>query len=251
MVPNTSTDVQFWTGPNTVLGDLHHTATGAAPHGQLVYIEMAVFIDNTVGWVRGYINGAQVFNITGIDTLNFWSTNDVPAVLNIHCVGTSCIDDVYVMDTSGAAPNNVTQAIGPAHVITMYPISDGGSIKGWTPSTGSNHANMVNENPVDYDTTYLKATTEGQSELFQFNNVQLPVDTLYAVQQRISLKRSTKSNSEIGFLTDGSERSRWGVPSENWYDLTDIHSTQPGGANWTIPAFNGKQFGMKHYTSRS
>ena len=249
-------DLTFWTGPNTTLGDLRHTAVGAIPTGVYTYIEYQFVIDAVVGEVHGYINGVNIFSITGIDTTNSFSPTDEPGTYHIFCVGNQCIDDIYVMDGIGAAPTNATVPIGPAHVIQAFPSGDGDA-RGWVPSAGSSHAEMVDEVPPDKDGTYVKSNQEGAADLFEFDDIVIASDVLYAVQRSISVNRDRTGHTEIAHLTKvGSggikENERWGVShSDNYFYDTEIDTLQPNGTPWTIAAFNNSQFGMRHYNSKS
>jgi hypothetical protein len=248
-------DIQFWTGPNTVLGTLRHTASGVAPIGSYIFIEMRVFLDAVNGTIAGAINGSQVFSLTGIDTTEFWSPTDFHGTLEVHCTGDgACIDNVYVMDGEGTAPTNASQWIGPWHVIQMTPFDDGDA-RGWSPSAGSDNYAMVDEIPPDENTTYVSSNAEGPSDLYRFLSVVLPSDTLYAVQRSFQVTRTATGHTEVSHLDKVSgvlrETERWGVQSGDWYSDTQIDDTDPTGAKWSIATFNRTQFGMKHYTSKS
>lgn len=248
-------EVHFWTGPNGILGTDH--GFGTAPVGAWTYIELQVFFHDTLGTVKGYINGTQVVDVSNFDTIDFWSGTEQAGAASLHCTvgaGQGCMDDFYVMNGDGAAPNNATVPIGPAHVIAMTPYDDGDA-RGWVPSSGSDNFAMVDEVPPDDGTTYVASSQEGAQDLYEFLDVVLPSETVYAVQRGFHVTSTTTKHSEVSHIDKAAgvqrETERWGIQYPDQFYNTQIDDDQPNGSAWNLTAFNRAQFGMKHYTSKS
>jgi hypothetical protein len=146
------------------------------------YVEVRVVFDNSTGIIECRINGQEVINATGLDTLEGSST-DINTVRfaggtgngfgNTDAAEQWLIDDIYV---------DTTTFHGPIKIDALFPTAEAGTID-FTPSTGSDNSALVDENPRNDDTDYnSSADTPGNKDLFVASNMSVVVDGIIGVQ---------------------------------------------------------------------
>lgn len=124
------------------------------------FIEVTIFVSDTVGTILCKVDGATQVNASALDTRNgattgisdLWLGNDATD----NRLGNYIFDDIYMTD--GAS-------LGEMRVETRYANADTAQ-KQWTPNSGSNNYSRVNETLVDGDTTYVEGTTAGDHDLY-------------------------------------------------------------------------------------
>src|SRR5579872_223562 len=135
-----------------------------------IYVEIKVKFHGSTGTVEIHVDGNSVLSLTGQNT----SQTGNAFCTNIAFQGSSGgsdhtqLDDIYMLDTTGSYNNDF---LGPVNIKVLWATSDGGTNQ-FTPSSGANHYDRVNENPQD-TTTYLEDGTAGDKELFGVTNLNL------------------------------------------------------------------------------
>lgn len=232
----------------TVLG----TTTFALTSGSFAYIELKVFISDTVGTVDLYVNGVSRLSLTAQDTKFTANTtwNQVSLGVNVGLTSSSPansthdFDDVYVFDGAGTRCNNV---VGDVRVALRTATAAGNST-GWTPSTGSNWQN-IDDAQADGDSTYNSTNTTGAKDLFVIQDLPVSGVTVHGVQVCIVARKEDAGVASItsvvrqsGVEADGAELFL-ATTYECHRNLLEVNPVT--GAAWTEGDFNADEFGYK------
>lgn len=161
-------------------------------------------------------------------------------------------DDLYVNDAVDATatqlvPNN--DFLGDLRVACPLPTSDGDTTQ-FTPSTGSNHAALVDESPPN-TTDYNGSGTDGQRDLYNVADLSGTVAAVLSVRVGLyatksdagsaALKTLVKENSVV---TAGSSQ---GIGSTSYLPYWGpFRAVRPSdGAAWTVSDVNALQIGVE------
>lgn len=226
------------------------TGTSPLPLSAYTYIEFKCIIDDVNGSYETRIDGiteAALTNAGPVDTRNGGT-----GVWNNLFVGgaatTSNMDDLYLMDTSGAAPRN--NFLGPVKVEMMLPQTDAvaaGSNAGLTPSTGTDHGALVDENGPN-TSDYNSSPTVGLKDTYNFPNMAIS-GTVFGVQTNLYLQKSDATARQVchvlrsgGTDFDGANIS----PTTAFVYNTLLWAQNPNGTiEWTTGDIATVQAGMK------
>jgi hypothetical protein len=169
------------------------------PLGVWVWLSVRIVISNTAGIieVRNGV-GDVLLNLTGLNT-------QATANPHVNAVGflegsIKAIDDVFLMDTSGATFNgHLTERA----IRTLFPAADGTTLD-WTANGASARWDCVNEQTPDDDTTYLSSGTVGQVNLSALSDMATAETGIEAViVQHRSRKDDVGARSVRGLLRTG------------------------------------------------
>jgi len=163
---------------STVLGV---TDGGVLIAGQWHWVEVKVFVSNTVGTVEIRIDGKVVMALTNVDT-SFSGGTEIDIITFEGGGFNGQWDDIYISDLSGSAPQN--DFLGDGRVDTLYPDGDGNYTEFGT-TTGTPHSDEVNENPPDNSgASVITSTAANQRDTFTMDDLAVISDqTIFAVQQ--------------------------------------------------------------------
>ena len=203
------------------------------------YLEVKVFVDNSVGTFEVRVDGSPtpIIDFTG-DTMN-GGTADMSAVRLEGNLVFFQYDDFYMADAADSQ-----DFLGDVAVYTI--VADGaGTDADFTPLAGSNHQN-VEELPQD-NSTYNESDVVDDRDRFTFGNLPADTDAVYAVQVGAYAQKDDAGAREIRLLShDGTtERESAAIsPGTDWQWHFDLQEDHPSGASaWTESEVNGGQFG--------
>lgn len=130
--------------------------------GILAHFQIRYKIHDTTGIVRILMNDNEVLNLTNVDTQN--SANAFATSLRLgvqggfnNAVSNFLVDDFIFCDTAGAVNNGL---LGDKRVKWCPALAEGAQ-NDYTPSTGTDNAALVDENPANDDTDYIESQTVG------------------------------------------------------------------------------------------
>lgn len=156
------TDLQVKRGGSTVIASANDVLTADQWH----YIEWEISFHDSTAHTKVWVDGTEEINETSLDTLvnsngvhrgRFGGQGIVDAPSS-----KSMLDDLYIINDQGSEFN---ERLGKdTRVYISYPTADA-SPNEWTPSTGSDHYALVDENPQS-ESDYLDGDTTGEEELF-------------------------------------------------------------------------------------
>lgn len=156
------------------------------------------------------------------------------------------IDDLYVNDSVGPAPDNTYW--GDTRMFAIGPISD--SAVTWVPSSGLTNFNMVNETSTDYDSTYVRTGTVGNKDLYNYPNTGLPGGTTIRGVAVMTIARRLADSGPRqlkAVLKSGSTEVQGPLHqlSDTYYTVQFRLPTDPAtGLSWTVAGVNNLKAGQ-------
>ena len=228
--------LNYYRGASSLLG----TTSETLPMGTWTYVELKVYIDNSLGTVDIHFNGQSVLALSNVDTL--FSTTGISEV-QFHPIKYFSLDDIYIYDDIGGAPSMQ----GPIVIEQLLPTGD--DTHNWTPSTGSTGYEVV-DNPEIEDTTYISDSTVNTVELWSYENLSEIDGTILAAQQHTRAGtddvglRTVEILCESGGTTDSVSV---GLTTDGSFDVSEvIYENDPNTSSaWTISNLNAANFGVK------
>lgn len=211
--------------------------------GNWTYIECEVVVNGSTGSFNAYVNGVQVFSLSGVNTKGFAGTSTVDTVIlgnaNLSNWGW---DDWYIGDAASR--------LGECRIETLHPSSDNSVT--WTPNSGANNWSRVSEAQSDGDTSYVSSSTPGQIDLYGIGALSGTPSSILAAQSiTIARKddvatRQVRSKLKSGATTANGTTQTLGT-SYAYY--TDLHATDPNtSAAWATAAVNAALIGVEEIT---
>jgi hypothetical protein len=232
------------------LGNTTILATGTTQLvvGAWYYIEVKAIIHDTAGSYEVRLDAVTELIASGVDTRN-GGTGVWDRVLVCHSFNSAWyVDDFYLCDTTGAPPRNTF--LGPVKVETLYPQTDAvaaGSNAGLTPSTGTDHGAMVDENPPT-TTDYNASATVGVKDTYNYPSMAM-VGTIFGIQTNLYVAKSDTSGRQVcSVLRVGAGPDVDGSPSSlasAFTYLSEVRSQKPDLSEWTTADVAALQVGMK------
>jgi hypothetical protein len=231
------------------VGTVIATGTTVISAGAWTYVELKIVVAGAAGSCEVHLNGNSASPEIATTTGNFGSTNI--AQINVGSPNTGGqvgvnIDDVYVVDTTGVAPDNTF--LGDVNVGTLYPDGDGAHTQ-WTPDSGSPHFSRVNEATPDDDTSYVADGTVGDRDSYTFGSLASLLGTVFGVQTNVYARKDDVGTRQICAVTrpttvdhDGATKTL----STSYQCFSEISPTNPDtSAAWTISDIDAAEFGVK------
>jgi len=211
------------------------------------YVEIKVFVNAGTpasGTVEVHLNGvSEIASTAG----NFGSTNlDTLAIQGVSGRVTT-IDDIYICDTSGSAPNNTF--LGDTRVLTLYPAADGAHAD-WTPDTGTAHFSRVNEHTgtfPDGDTTYVADNVAGHQDTYDCDSIDGGA-TVFAVQTNLYARKDDAAVRQIAPVVRQAGTDYVGSTAtltSSFLFYSTLYDKDPTSAAWTATNVNADEYGIK------
>ncbi len=232
-----NTTVLATTGAAVIAADVWH------------YIEFKVTVHNSTGSYDFKINGVSQLSASGIDT-RAGTTNDY--CNRVRLVGDDTesagqghvFDDWYICDTTGSVNNDF---LGDRRVQTIFPSANGDSGNFATSDGGGSGYALVDDNPIDDDSTYVESSTSGHRDLYQFGNI-VSADAINGIMQFVTARKTDVTNFNIELIVKSdstiSEGSAQSVGSTSYASFQRLLEQNPSiSGAWTLTAINAAQFG--------
>ncbi len=220
-------------------GLLIATGTTTIPVHSWFYVEIKL-VKGSTGTATVHLNGAaEIAASTG----NYGTSNiDTIEFSNHSLSGATEVDDVYVVDTSGSAPQN--DFLGDIRIETLYPVADG-SYTAWTPKFGTDHYQMVNEHLIDGDGSYVYDANPGDKDSYILETF---IGTIFGAQLNIGARKGDAPLRQIKPLIKQSGTDYLGALATLSSDYV-FYSWQldkdPSGADWLAATINADEFGQE------
>lgn len=214
------------------------TGTATMLLGLWYYFE--IVLDKTAGTVQLWINNGKDIEVAMPSTAQFLSAYETTWASGP--TDSKYVDDVVWLDNAAGA---YTNRIGPIAIQTRLPTSD--VDKEWTPSTGTDHYPLVDNEPPK-DGEYIQANTSGATDTF-LSNDGLPANAqVLAVGITVLNRKSDIDARQLGMVIGRKGQAQKEVVDMNLstspkYSYA-VFETAPSGAAWTDETATSTPFGV-------
>lgn len=154
------------------------TSVDALQFDQYHYIELDVDVHPTAGTARLIVNGDEWITFSGrtqadgASSVTEWQEIAIGSQLS-NLSASWLYEDLYCGDTDLSDPFNQLAALTGDAIIEYSNVFEDGTTLDWTPLTGTDHFDMVDEIPPDLDVTYNIGGTAGFIDTF--NKTAVPI----------------------------------------------------------------------------
>lgn len=225
----------------TLLGS---TTVPVVTAGAWYHIEAKVLASQTVGTVEVRVNETTVLTLTGQDTVSGSNVHFSQAVFasDLNADGSGVCTPFYIKDLiawndSGSLNNDF---MGDVNIVSLYPDTD--VSLNWTPSTGTDGSNLIDESITD-DTDYISADatppaafectlTDVDDEVVLVKGTQIVVRALKTDAGAANLQAALVSNGDVG---NGADRAVT-VAATYWSDVLELDPDT--GTAWSPTSLN-------------
>ena len=225
---------------------LNTSAAGLVFGATWHYVELQVTINNTTGSYEVRLDGVNIMSGTNVDTQASGNANVDAFLLDASSAGIR-YDDLYILDDTGAAPQN--DFLGDSRVEVVFPDGAGNSSQ-WTPSAGSNWQN-VDDNPADDDSTYNESSTTNDIDLYTYANPPAITggSTFWGVKAMAKINKQDAGDRNFRIVARPTSTNRNGASqplSTDWLYRHEIWDIDPETSSaWTDSTFNASEFGAE------
>lgn len=222
-----------------------------------IFMEFKIVIHSTFGSIQCRQDGLTVFNVSNQNTRNGGNGKGNMFGMGANGNGSNIpnwtIDDYYICTGAGTTNNDY---LGDVTIRSLVPTSDAGTNQ-WTPSTGTSHYAVVDDDNTDISTwnsDYLTGINDNDTEMFGVEDI---TDTTPSTVAGVMLhcygeKMDTGIRNLAGLLTVGgttaqsSDYPMRAVAETGAPNFTrHVFDRQPDGTLWSIAAVNSMQAGFK------
>ena len=214
--------------------------------GIYTHLDIKVTISDAAGIVLVNVGGSAALNLTSQDTKQ--TANAYATAVRLGADGTAVVsfDDCYIGDTTGSAPQN--DLLGDSRVDVSYPTAEGNS-SGWTPLTGSDNSQMVEETPPDDDGSYVSHTVMNTKDTYVMADFPTVGGTVFAAQANFHSKRDATGSRTLRALARPTSTDHNGASQSqttSYKNYREIWQLNPQtAAPWTEANLNAAEFGVE------
>jgi hypothetical protein len=227
------------------------TATATALQvGTWAYLEVQMKCDGSTGTCVIRLNGTEVKNLTGLDTLY---TSATLTRFALGCRASTEVqldyDDLVAMDLSGSRNNAF---IGDVTISALLPTGDGNShawlLSTGTPDTGVDYQCVDDAVPND-DTDYVSTSTLTAKSTYAMQDCAAGAD-IRAVQVLASVRKGAEGPGQVKLVTRSNstdyDGTAQGIGGTSYSYLRQVLETDPAtSAAWLEAAWNAVEIGVK------
>lgn len=214
------------------------TSTGTVSPDVFCHIGFLAEIADAGGIAEVWLNGGKVINFSG-DTKNSAASAFAPTVRFGY-------GSAWVLDNCLVVVGTGTSYIPEGHIVPLYAGADG-DVTQWTPSSGTTHYLLVNENGPSMG-GFVSASGTTQKELYDLQTLNYVSGSILAIEHLIYADKDEPVAKNVVQITklggveyDGNQHALSTTPT--YYST--IQKQKPGGGDWTIADVNALQVGQR------
>lgn len=245
------------TGAVEVLrGDLTQlgiTAAGIIFAGFYNYLEVLCTVDGAAGVVTVNLNNVQQLNLTSQDTDNGGAVPEINAIMfqGGNPSGT-LIDDVYILDTTGAAPQNAI--MGDTRVESLVPVADGAVLDFpvLEPVSPTTHFDKVNDLTPDDAVSFVGSEDAADVDTFDMETLSDPggSSVIFGVQQLVYARKDKVTAKSVRTIARVGGTNYQGAINPldtafDYYRTMRQQNPDTGPADWTESGVNAAEWGAE------
>jgi hypothetical protein len=244
----TTGEISVYRGPANGFGALLGTSVATLSVNSWYFMEVKCLFNTSTGTYEVRLDGVNILSATGQNTAGtswnglYFRAQDVFA--NAPNQPTFYFDDIYACDGTGGTNDTF---LGDHRIVCVIASSGNGGQTDWSPSTGSDHGALVDENPPN-ESDYNQSGTAGHRDTYNFAAVGVS-GTVKAVQTANLLKADAAGVRSVGDVIRISSTNYDGTGQSlgsDWSFKLAIHTTNPATSTaWTVGGVDGAEFGVK------
>lgn len=199
-----------------------------------------IVVDKANQLVQVWINNTKDIEVALPSTAQF--------LTNFECLWSSAandkkyLDDLYFLDGSAG---QYTERVGPMAIQARLPTED--IDKEWSPSTGSVHWDLVNNQPPK-DGEYVQSNISGAMDTYRSNQT-VPTDgQVIAVGITVMNRKSDIDARQLGMVVGGKGQTQKEVIDTDLLTTPKysyaVFETAPDGSTWTATSVTNTPFGV-------
>lgn len=202
------------------------------------HIEFEIYIHDTAGTVKMWIDGVQVMNGSSLDTANSatlsvgrFAWRATTALDTYHY-----IDDVWITDGT---------SYGDCRFEQLLPTGD--DTVALTPSTGSTNYGVVDEAVVN-TSDYVSGTTAGDKDTYTLADLPSTLDEVMTAMVVAYANNITPAGTSRAFLVSGATTDNTPAITNTttFSRIQEIHDVDPDtAAAWTVSGINACKVGVE------
>jgi hypothetical protein len=247
---NTDGTISVWRGAPGVGAVVATSALAIIPN-VFYFIELRHVIDNVAGILEVRVDGAVWVTFAG-DTQQ--TANATANAINLQTVTnfggifvTADHDDLYILDGTGAAPNNTYW--GNTQIEALVP-TGAGNYTEWTTLFGApTHWQAEDEVPPDEDTSYIESATLNQRDTFSMTNLSVVSATIPGIQVLMRGRTTLAGADNLARMIRHTATDNQGadVALQTSYNyIREIMETDPiAAAAWSVANINALEAGAR------
>ena len=211
------------------------------------YLEVLVTLHDTTGVVTIKVNGAQVLNLTGIDTKNAGTKTVFESMqLITPAGGNAYVDDVYLCNGAGSVNNTF---LGDCTIETILPTGNGNSSQLVGSDADSTDNYLLVDETAPNTSDFAGSATVGNKDTYAFANLAHTTGTVPGIQTSIyAAKSDVGAKSAAKVLRSGTTDydGTGKVLSTTYVPYLEINETDPDtAAAFTVAGVNALEAGFK------
>ncbi len=211
------------------------------------YLEFKHTIASVGGLLEVRIDGAVIATFTGNTQHTGNATANSIQILNSGAGGTVYVDDLYILDGTGAAPNNAYW--GDTQIQALVPNGAGNYTQWGTLVGAASHYAAVNEVPPNDDTSYVADATSGHNDSYTFQDLSILSGTINGIQVLMRAREDAAGGPQIKRLYRNAATDNLGAAvtlALSYQYFMEILATDPiAAAAWTVANVNSAEFGAQ------
>lgn len=248
--------LKFDTGTSTIKlydsTDAYVAQTAAISYNTWNYVEVKV-TKGATGSCEVRLNGESSIaaSTANYGTLDADKIEFTCTATGFTLISSMSFDDVYVLDTTGSAPQN--DFLGDCVVQTLAPTADGVGVD-WAPDSGTARYARVKELTgtfPDGDTSYVSSSATGDIDTYDVGGVSSPSGTIYAVQTNLYARKDSAGAASIAPVIRQGGINYVGTTvglSTSYVTYSQLWALDPSGGAWTTSTVSNDEFGQKNVT---
>ena len=233
------------------------TSVGAdIANGQWVLVEIVFVAGNAgVGSCEVFHDGVSMIANTASDFAYSDAASvgsvqfGVSATADATTGGWVDIDDIVIYDSTGS---NMNSRLGGHKIHTLLPTAEG-TTNSWTPASGSDNSDMVDESGGIDTATYLESSTAAQEELYSMSAMTETPTEIYAVASNVVCYEAAAGTSPRGLThrvvpvsTDRDAAEQYTLPYSTYMTRQAIWELNPEDTDtWEVADVDGAEFGFE------
>lgn len=215
--------------------------------GAFAHLDCKITINDSTGSVLVKSGGVTHLNLTSQDTKNTANAYVTSVRIGGDGTDTVSVDDFYILDTTGSAPQN--DQLGDCRVSVSSPSAEG-TYSQFTPLSGTDNSAMVDDATPDADSTYNSSGSVGVRDSYGMTPMtDIGGATIYGVQANVIARKDSTGTRKVRAFARPVSTNHFGISqalTTGYVAYREIWQTNPETTlEWAESEVNNTQFGYE------